>query len=1290
MAASLAGSTAALAGGGDPPVSSALPERPVAEVPAVSLRPDRVSGPLFAPWGSPDAGPLDALAGGEIASIAAAPGGGSAWAVGTARSGELGLHRFDGAGWRRCDPGASDGDNGACAGLRPLRDRGLVLKSIATVPRADGDFEAVAVGWTPAPAGQPADRVAPAIVRYRDGRWTEDEAPSDAGVQMRYRLRNVAFTGPDAGWAYGASAWDPLDAVILRFRDGAWRTCGPRECERDGELPDNPFHPASIGRALVPAGGRVFLAGMRVKNTAKLGRTYHPVIVKLPEDPSDPVAGLDPAGLGGSAGPMDEGRITSIAVGESPDGKLDGWARAAPSDGEFSDRTLRLAPNGEWRPWKPSARGDELHDRVGAEVVGMVPRADGGSEAIMSTSDRVLRFDAAEERWRVLPTPFDPSGANPFTAGELQAIAPDGAGGMWLVQGSDRGPFFHRLSDRHPRPVFDDVAHPFAGGRIRHLAGAADGAVWLAGDDGRFARYDRQAGWSTDRIEGWGEDSAVTVVAAGPDGTGVAGGEGGQIASLDRGGGRVESCDCGVDARRAAAVAPDGSALVGGDGPSMVWRPAGQRFRTVRAPPSDSRVTGVALPANDRAWATTADGHVFAGRRAGADWTWTRESREDEEATALRAVAVDASGRGYAVGDGGTVLERSGGTWRRLALGVSDEFTTVALPGAGDGALIGAELGAVWTRVGGRFELARPANPVDGYAGFAGSRVSGLALLPGAEGAGAEAWAALDGPEGTSALLHYASDPADPVEPLPDAPPARPGELSFVAFGKSDCANPSERTCPGPSGTDALNDVVARRVTDAVTSSEDRPASPAFAVFTGDASDHGGNVARAARPTMLHEWVDLVARPLDEAGVPVLGAIGVRDLSDATQCADGREACVSSAQATDAGANVFWRQAMAQRVGQDGGPDEFGGLEYRPVEEGDVGPTPDVEVGGTSVPTGGARTHYAVDVLRGADPLLRLVFVDNSLGSLRASDPLQQPPEPRGQLAWLDRVLGSRPEGAGAVVVATSPSYAYRPETAAEAADDGASFEEVVLRHRVSAVVSGRLGWNGLYYALAPGVHCPGPGGAYPERPPSGAGDCGRSSPLPADVPPASGASRSPVPFVISSSAGGKLADGAGHGFWHGYSVVRLDASGDPAKTIVEQRPILDWLVVTADRRRLRPGDKLTLKGVGREPVAADTPPRYHRLTGPSITHRYDLLVADPEKPWLPYRDDDGDYVALSERHPDCSVGCVDRQSGEVTAGEGTDEPVDAVGVLSAGPHAATYPLRFGPRAAKAAASPAA
>jgi hypothetical protein len=792
---------------------------------------------------------------------------------------------------------------------------------------------------------------------------------------------------------------------------------------------------------------------------------------------------------------------------------------------------------------------------------------------------------------------------------------------------------------------------------------------------------------------------------------------------------------------RAVDVAPDGSALAGGDRAALLWRPANSDFRTIPTPPTDpgARITGVAMPIPGRAWIATDRGEVLAGRQEGGQWTWEQTPEnvnrqgalltvgaEGEGARALRAIAVDASGRGYAVGDGGTVLERTAERtvpWRRVTLGVSDDFTAVALPrGGGGGALIGADAGAIWTRADGRFQLARPASVVDGYAGYGGAHVSGLALVPGDQAGQTEAWAALDGPNAGGALLHYASNagdtlltPAKPADPQPDAPAPRPGELSFVAFGKSDCANDGLASCPGPSGTDALSDVVPRRIVRAVSSAIRRPGGPRFAVFTGDANDHGGDVAGASRPAPLDEWVDLVARPLDEAGAPVLGAIGTLDLSDTAKCVQLSGVCMSSQQATRAGANVFWRQAMVDRVGQDAGPEAFDGLRYRPVRDDVLSPTPDTSVPGgvpdgtpSSLATGGARTHYAVDVLRADRPLLRLVFADNSLGSLRASDPLQQPPEPRGQLAWLDRVLASRPRGERAVVVSTSPSYSYEPRTVTDAASDGASLEDVALKRGASAVVAGRLGWNTLYYTLAPGLHCPAPGGAYPAHPPAGPGDCGRAAgpsltdpsgsrqvadalqglnaPTVPDTSTQTSSHGAAVPFVVASSAGGKLAQssGQGQGYWHGYSVVRIDASGDPTKTVVEQRPILDWLIITASERKLRPRETIALHGVGREPPAADTAPAFLRLTDLSITHRYDLVLADPAKPWLPYRDADGRYVAFADRYPNCSVACVDGQTGELSTGDGVDHRVYGVALLSVGDLTATYPLAFEPRALRA------
>jgi hypothetical protein len=1295
---------------------------PAGEVPSLAARGGDSGGWGFQGWGSPDAAPPPSHAGERVTSIAMSSDGREGWAVGPGINGErLTLYRFDGTAWRRCDPASGDP---RCADLAELRSRGLLLESIATVDPTSARFEAVAVGYLPGSGNQPATAV---ILRYRDGSWSVDDAPSDPILGRHYTLRSVAFTGPDDGWAYGISVYDVSDPVMLHFTGGRWNECsGKGTCDdATGVLPERLFYAPVISPALVAVGNRVFLAGTRIFSLLQT-KSYYPLILSHRRG-GQWEAGLDTAGPGKVPDPTRQAWMSSFAVATTGNGEVAGWARTAPGGGDASNQTLRLAPGGGWETWSPTAPDDALSDHPsGAEVQAALPGETDAETVVATYNGPLVRFDGAEGRWRVLPAPFDPSGANPFTAGAIRMMAPDGHGGLWLVQdGGGKGSFFFDYSDQRHRAVFDDVPQPFAGGRIRQLAAARNGMVWLAGDGAELARYDRVTGWSTLRVPGWSTSAAVTAIAVAPDGDGVAVGEGGRIADITRLGAHLDpasgrNCSgdggapCGGDKTLGAVgVADDGSALAGGDGAEVLWRPANGSFRTIPGPPlsADARVTGIALPTATRAWITTTNGEVFAGRQNSGRWSWDRtpedvgpdgrllSATDGNGGQALRAIAVDAGGHGYAVGDGGVVLELTGDAWRRLSLGVHDDFTAVALPrGGGDGALIGGALGTIWTRVGGRFEPARPASPVDGYAAAGDTSVSGLALVPGDGPGQTEAWASLDGPTLGGALLHYSSDagdslltPAKPVQSLPDAPAPRPGELSFAAFGKSDCANLAGHPCPGASGTDALSDIVSRRIDEAVSRSARTRGGPRFATFTGDAGDHGGNVGRISHPIVLNEWVDLVARSLDDSGVPMLGAIGELDLAGCTQNAGN--VCTGSAQASRTGTNFFWREAMVDRVGQDAGPQSFGGLRYRPVREDSLPSTPNVPLpvqgpdpAPSSVPTGGARTHYAVDVLRGGRQLARLVFVDNSLGSLRASDPLQQPPEPRGQLAWLDQVLSSRPPGLPAVVVSTAPSYSYQPDTAPDAASDGASFEQVVLKDRVSAVVSGRVGWNALYYTLAPGLHCPAPGGGYPEHPPTGAGECGRASGAAAAVENLTTSSHGlgpAVPFVIASSAGGKLAQPSGQGDWHGYSIVRLDASGDPAKTVVEQRPILDWLVITASTHELRPGQRTTLQGVGREPPAADTPPSYHQLTDPSITHRYDLLLADPHAPWMPERNTSGNYVSLSKRFPHCSVGCVDRQSGAVQAGEGTDQPVYAVGVLSAGDLSATYPLVFEPGASR-------
>jgi hypothetical protein len=371
-----------------------------------------------------------------------------------------------------------------------------------------------------------------------------------------------------------------------------------------------------------------------------------------------------------------------------------------------------------------------------------------------------------------------------------------------------------------------------------------------------------------------------------------------------------------------------------------------------------------------------------------------------------------------------------------------------------------------------------------------------------------------------------------------------------------------------------------------------------------------------------------------------------------------------------------------------------------------------------------ADTHYAIDASLGGRKVARMVVVDTSMRSLVASDAQQEPVEPGGQSAWLERMLcvkGSvddtetvarsctREPGQPAVVVSNAPTYTYANLDPAQLQQDASAFEAILLRHGVSAVVSGRLGWNGRYWATAPGLHEPCPGGAYQtETPEPGARACGRSTdetgvetpapeaatqqlagalgglgaPLPPDVERAAGiGGQGVLPFVVAGSAGGRFGpDGgatgtAAQGFWRGYSIVRVDASGDPRKTIVEQRPVLDWIAIRAQAHVLRPGQKMTLRGYGREPSGNDTSIRYIDIDSPAVTHRYDLLLADRERPYMPEVDANGDYVPLPAQ-----IATVDRQTGALRAGRGRGERTYAVGLLSVGEKSATYPIVFEPR----------
>jgi hypothetical protein len=1181
----------------------------------------------------------------------------------------------------------------------------------------------------------------------------------------------------------------------------------------------------------------------------------------------------------GTAGVIPPEGGTSTMLHLSPGGT---WARWSANDATDDyllglERQSTLYP-ASTESGPPVSQFVPLEGAADSASTLLVPALD--TSSVGSTSRQVpplvLRPSAqGSSRWRALPMPFAIENLHggsgiPQQAllGAIAAVGSDGQGGAWLATvGGHKGGnsaynqlnggmpvAFYHYTDRVRKPIFADVPHPIRQ-QITAATGGPDGSFWVATDTGVIYRRDRLTGWDRMPIGGWdpgrvvASPSPIEAIAIGADGSGLAVGTGGRIADLSSRGVRLDDaagtvCDltktqapCGTaQTLRAAAVAPDGSALVGGDRRTLLWRPRGGDFRAIQPPPTGGNVTftAISMPAAGEAWVTTDDGRIFAAS-IGADGTavWRTElhnqapdvnARDEIGGTPVRAqlkfraIALDSSRRGYAVGTKGLVFERTGDAgrpWKRVDTGFTDNYTSVAVDEDGHGALIGGEWGRVLSLVDGHFEVAHQADRWNPYTSAStvgdinsavnshgavdnsNSEVVGVALAAGDKPGQIEAWAAsqaheFDNPDSTGAratssptmILRYSSDPADPLldagsaaKALPDAPQPRAGEITFAAFGKTDCQLLDRHgdPCPSVRGTSMANDRVLDGLVEAIKGGASNTGKPAFALFTGDVGDqagpggaHPGGTSSTGTglsgvlPDLIHRrFVDQIAEPLGVAGVPLYGALGGQDHECATAGqGTGQGNALPDSMTAEcmgtkslAGTAIGWRQSFGGMPAPwgVGSPASGGGFADCPLATAGAGSVqssdtevPDPSTGSSvTLPTGGARTHYAFDVTDGGcgqgKTLARVVVVDTSLGSLAAAAANDQPHEAQTQLAWLKSALCiegdkasagqacTRPPSEQAVVVSEDPSYSYGPSTN-DIERDATTFEALMQQYRVNAVVSGRLGWNGLYWALAPGVHDPCPGGGYPN--PSDVPDLGHIHPCSSQVGGADGANGAvdsaetlaagisagtnpptdrcsgeganqtgTVPYVVASSAGGKFAgDGpaqntsaagdprADQGYWHGYTIVRLDKTGDPRCTIVETRPIFEWIGIDGGQHQthvLRPGQKLDPIGYGREPDGYDTPVQYDAINSFAITHRYDLLYADPDHPWVPKSDPKDPACDLPHNYcpiTDSRVGTVNPVTGEVNAGDGSQPRVYAIVELSIGEHAATYPLAFEPR----------
>lgn len=208
-----------------------------------------------------------------------------------------------------------------------------------------------------------------------------------------------------------------------------------------------------------------------------------------------------------------------------------------------------------------------------------------------------------------------------------------------------------------------------------------------------------------------------------------------------------------------------------------------------------------------------------------------------------------------------------------------------------------------------------------------------------------------------------------------------------------------------------------------------------------------------------------------------------------------------------------------------------------------------------------ARTHYAFDSA-GPSGTLRTIVIDNSAGSLAASDPHQNPQEPGGQRAWLEAVLDdAKAEGIPAIVLGSRDlNTRFRPSL--EPASDGQEVGELLRDHGASAYFFRRPHENRSY---------PIPAGTSDTIPSFGSGTLGYRSPV---------ESSQTEPLALFGDPG--------------FLVVEVDvAQRDPATNRAPVRarliPVAEDLAIEAvDGTVLRRSRPALFRGLARRPRGGD------------------------------------------------------------------------------------------------------
>ncbi|MGC1853321.1 MAG: hypothetical protein WA687_12865, partial [Solirubrobacterales bacterium] len=366
----------------------------------------------------------------------------------------------------------------------------------------------------------------------------------------------------------------------------------------------------------------------------------------------------------------------------------------------------------------------------------------------------------------------------------------------------------------------------------------------------------------------------------------------------------------------------------------------------------------------------------------------------------------------------------------------------------------------------------------------------------------------------TTAVFRYGSDPAPaPAASGAQSVPMPDGPIRLAVAGNAECDSACANLGPQTLGPDrgllaAVRSVNAMR----------GGAGPRALLYTGNRVKSGLDDIEAGR------YAELLG---SQPGLPVFPALGSNDAT-----------------------NEFG--AMAFRSAFAGFPAPLGSGQALPGIS-------TAGIPGAAASPAEARTHYAFDS-EGAGGTVRVVVIDNSLGSLAASDLHQNPQE--AQLPWLEAVLAdARTKGIPVVVMGNrSLNTSFTPKL--NVAEDGDQVAQALVDGGASAYLFDRPEENRAMSI---------PAGAARTIPSFGTGTLGYRS-------------------QISGAVGLQTADAL-----FGNSGIVLLEIGDPvagsnvAPVGVRLIPLIEDLSLEAiDGTQLRRSRPALFRGLGRRPRGGD------------------------------------------------------------------------------------------------------